>query len=111
MLKPVEKEEITSTVEIRDIFKISKIGTIAGCYVTDGKIIRNDKVRILRDGFEIFNGSIDSLKRHKDDVKEVDSGFECGISFQGFNDLKQGDICESYKIVEVKRKLESAIID
>lgn len=108
MLKPIEKEEITASVMVRDIFKISKIGTIAGCYVADGKINRNDKVRLIRDGFEVFNGTIDSLKRHKDDAKEVDTGFECGISLQAFNDIRVGDIIEAYKIVEIKRKLESA---
>ena len=105
MLTPDIKEEITSTVEVRAIFKISKLGTIAGCYVQNGKITRNDKVRVLRDGFEIYKGTLASLKRIKDDVREVDSGYECGIGVQGFNDLEMGDIIEGYKTIEVKRKL------
>jgi translation initiation factor IF-2 len=105
MLTPDIKEEITSTVEVRAIFKISKLGTIAGCYVQNGKITRNDKVRVLRDGFEIYKGTLASLKRVKDDVREVDSGYECGIGVQGFNDLEMGDIIEGYKTIEVKRKL------
>jgi translation initiation factor IF-2 len=105
MLTPDIKEEITSTVEVRAIFKISKLGTIAGCYVQNGKITRNDKVRVLRDGFEIYKGTLASLKRIKDDVREVDSGYECGIGVHGFNDLEMGDIIEGYKTVEVKRKL------
>jgi len=108
MLKPEEKEVITGTVEIRDVFKISRLGTIAGCYVQDGKITRNDKVRLLRDGLVIWNGSIASLRRHKDDVREVEQGFECGISLEGMNDVKVSDIIESYAMVEVKRKLETA---
>ncbi|MBS1561857.1 MAG: translation initiation factor IF-2 [Bacteroidetes bacterium] len=105
LLSPDLKEEITATVEVRAIFKISKLGTIAGCYVTNGKITRNDKVRILRDGFEIYKGTLASLKRVKDDVREVDTGYECGVGVNGFNDLEVGDIIESYKTVEIKRKL------
>ncbi len=105
MLTPDIKEEITSGVEVRAIFKISKLGTIAGCYVLTGKITRNDKVRVLRDGFEIFKGTLQSLKRIKDDVREVDAGYECGIALNGFNDLEVGDIIEGYKTIEVKRKL------
>ncbi len=105
MLTPDIKEEITSSVEVRAIFKISKLGTIAGCYVQTGKITRNDKVRVLRDGFEIFKGTLASLKRVKDDVREVDAGYECGIGLQSFNDLEVGDIIEGYKTIEVKRKL------
>ena len=105
MLTPDIKEEITSGVEVRAIFKISKLGTIAGCYVLTGKITRNDKVRVLRDGFEIFKGTLSSLKRVKDDVREVDAGYECGIALNGFNDLEVGDIIEGYKTIEVKRKL------
>ncbi len=105
MLTPDVKEEITATVEVRALFKISKLGTIAGCYVQSGTINRNDKVRVLRDGFEIFKGTLASLRRVKDDVREVDAGYECGINIQGFNDLSTGDIIEAYKTVEVKRKL------
>lgn len=105
MLTPDIKEEITATVEVRATFKISRLGTIAGCMVQSGKITRNDKVRILRDGFEIYKGTLASLKRVKDDVREVDAGYECGIGVNGFNDLEVGDIIEAYKTVEVKRKL------
>ena len=106
MLAPDISEEVTSTIEIRQVFKVPKIGNIAGCYVLDGKVTRNSKVRLLRDGFVIFDGGISSLKRIKDDVKEVESGYECGISLENFNDVKVGDIIEGYKIVETKRKLE-----
>ena len=82
-----------------------KIGLIAGCYILDGKINRNNKVRLLRDGFVIFDGGISSLKRIKDDVREVESGYECGIGLENFNDVKVGDIIEGYRIVETKRKL------
>jgi translation initiation factor IF-2 len=105
LLSPDIKEEITATVEVRALFKISKLGTIAGCYVQSGKINRNDKVRVLRDGFEIFKGTLQSLKRVKDDVREVDTGYECGININGFNDLSIGDIIEAYKTIEIKRKL------
>jgi translation initiation factor IF-2 len=105
MLTPDIKEEITATVEVRALFKISKVGTIAGCYVQNGTINRNDKVRVLREGFEIFKGTLQSLRRIKDDVREVDAGYECGININGFNDLSIGDIIEAYKTVEVKRKL------
>ncbi|MBS1516934.1 MAG: translation initiation factor IF-2 [Bacteroidetes bacterium] len=105
MLAPDISEEVTATVEIRQVFKVPKIGNIAGCYVQDGKINRNNKVRLLRDGFEIFKGGISSLKRIKDDVREVESGYECGIGLENFNDIKVGDIIEAYKIVETKRKL------
>jgi len=108
LLAPEEKEEVTATVEVRETFKVPKIGTIAGCYVQDGKIVRNNKVRLLRDGIEVFNGGLASLRRFKDDVREVDSGYECGIGLENFNDLKVGDVIEAYKIVEVKRKLEKA---
>ncbi len=105
MLEPEISEEITATVEVRDVFKIPKIGNIAGCYVQDGKIVRNNKVRLVRDGFVIFDGNILSLKRIKDDVREVESGYECGIGLENFNDIKVGDIIEAYKIIETKRKL------
>ena len=108
MLKPEFKEVITATVEVRDIFKISRVGTIAGCYVQDGKIVRNDKIRLLRDGLEVFSGSISSLRRIKDDAREVEQGYECGITLDGMNDIKQGDVIEAFKMVEVKRKLETA---
>jgi len=106
LLEPDKSEEILATVEVRDTFKVPKIGTIAGCYVLDGKVVRNNKVRLLREGLVIFNGSILALKRFKDDVREVEAGFECGISLENFNDIKVSDIIESYTIVETKRKLE-----
>jgi translation initiation factor IF-2 len=105
MLEPEISEEITATVEVRDVFKIPKIGNVAGCYVQDGKIVRNNKVRLVREGFVIFDGNILSLKRLKDDVREVESGYECGIGLENYNDVKVGDIIEAYKIVETKRKL------
>ena len=106
LLEPDKSEEVIATVEVRETFKVPKIGMVAGCYVTDGKVIRNGKVRLLRDGLTIFDGSINALKRFKDDVREVEQGFECGISLENFNDIKVGDVIESYKIVETKRKLE-----
>jgi translation initiation factor IF-2 len=108
LLAPEEKEEVTATVEVRDIFKVPKAGTIAGCYVVDGKIMRNNKVRLLRDGMEVFSGGISSLRRFKDDVREVETGYECGIGLENFNDVKTGDIIEAFKIVEIKRKLGAA---
>lgn len=105
LLAPTISEEITATVEVRDTFKVPKIGTIAGCYVTDGKIMRNNKVRLLRDGIAVFDGTLASLKRFKDDVREVEQGFECGVGLENFNDVKVGDVLEAYKLVETKRKL------
>lgn len=106
LLRPEIKEEIRGTADVREVFKIAKVGTIAGSYVIDGKIERNNPVRVIRDGIVIFNGQIDALKRFKDDVKEVATGYECGITVQNFNDLKVGDQIESYLITEQKRKLE-----
>lgn len=105
MLAPEKNEEITGTAEVRDIFKVPKIGLIAGCHIQDGKIMRNNKVRLIRDGIQVFEGGISSLKRFKDDVREVEAGFECGIGLENFNDVKVGDTIEAYKIVETKRKL------
>ncbi len=105
LLAPTVSEEVTATVEVRETFKIPKVGTVAGCYVKDGTISRNNKVRLIRDGIVVYEGTIASLKRFKDDVREVAEGFECGIGLEGFNDIKVGDILESYKIVETKRKL------
>lgn len=105
MLAPDVSEEIVGTVEIRQVFKVPKIGNVAGCYVLDGKIVRNNRVRLIRDGFKIFEGNVSSLKRVKDDVREVESGYECGIGLENFNDVKTGDIIESFKLVETKRKL------
>ncbi|MDA0986342.1 MAG: translation initiation factor IF-2 [Bacteroidetes bacterium] len=102
---PTISEEVTATIEIRDIFKVPKVGNVAGCYVTDGTITRNNKIRLIRDGINVFEGHILSLKRFKDDVREVAQGFECGIGLDGFNDIKTGDTIESFQIVETKRKL------
>ncbi|MEP1150576.1 MAG: translation initiation factor IF-2 [Balneola sp.] len=108
LLSPELKEQILGNVEVREIFKVSKVGTIAGCYVLDGKIDRNNPVRIIREGVVIYDGAVGALKRFKDDVKEVAAGYECGISIQGYNDIKVGDNFESYKITEEKRTLEDA---
>jgi len=108
MLSPEISEEVMGMVEVREVFKVSKVGTIAGCYVTEGKVHRNNPIRIIRDGVVIWDGEIDSLKRFKDDVKEVQTGYECGISIVNFNDIKVGDEFESYMIKEEKRKLEDA---
>ena len=91
--------------EVLETFKISKVGTIAGCMVRDGKLTRSAKVRVIRDGIVVYTGTLGSLKRMKDDVKEVATGFDCGLSVNGFNDIKIGDMVEAYQIVEVKRKL------
>ncbi len=106
MLAPKEVEKITGNVEIREVFKITKVGTIAGCYVTDGKIFRNSKIRIIRDGVVVYTGELASLKRFKDDVKEVAYGYECGLNINNFNDIREGDNVEAYEIVEVKRTLK-----
>ena len=108
LLEPEKSEEVTCTVEVRDVFKVPKIGNIAGSFVQDGKITRNTKVRLLREGLVIFDGNIASLKRIKDDVREVEAGYECGIGLENFNDIKVGDVIEGYKIVETKRKLTTA---
>jgi len=105
MLSPEIKEEIVSTVEVREIFKVKKVGTIAGCMVKEGKINRNTKIRVIRDGIVIYTGLLGSLKRFKDDVKEVVSGYECGLNIDGFNNITEGDIIEGYKEVEEKRTL------
>jgi translation initiation factor IF-2 len=106
MLSPELKEEITGTAEIRETFKISKIGTIAGCMVTSGKIYRSSGIRLIRDGIVIHTGTLTSLKRFKDDAKEVSKGYDCGIQLKNYNDIQEGDILESYREVEVKKKLK-----
>ncbi len=106
MLSPELKEEITGNAEIRETFKISKIGTIAGCMVTSGKIFRNSGIRLIRDGVVLFTGELTSLKRFKDDVKEVAKGYDCGIQIKNYNDIQEGDIIEAFKEVEVKKKLK-----
>ncbi len=105
MLAPEFEEKVVCNIEIREVFNITKVGTVAGCYVLDGKVMRNTKVRIIRDGIVVHQGSLGSLKRFKDDVKEVASGYECGLNIADFNDIKAGDIIEGYDMVEIKAKL------
>lgn len=106
MLAPEMKEEILGTAEIREIFKISKVGSIAGCMVMDGKIARNSKIRIIREGVVVFTGELLALKRFKDDVKEVSKGYDCGIQIKGYNDIEERDIIESFHEVAIKKKLK-----
>ena len=112
MLEPTKEEKIQGQVEVRETYKISKIGTIAGCYVTEGKIFRNSHIRIIRDGIVVYPtkegvvGEISGLKRFKEDAKEVKFGFECGITIKNFNDIKVGDIIEPYEVIEVKQTLK-----
>ena len=105
MLEPEQKEVVTATAEVQETFKISKVGTIAGCIVREGKLQRTAKVRVIRDGIVVYTGELGSLKRFKDDVKEVHMGMDCGLNIQGYNDIKVGDIVEAYTIEEIKRKL------
>jgi len=106
LLEPEIEERETATVEVREVFKITKVGTVAGCYVTSGKIFRNNKIRLVREGVVVHSGELESLKRFKDDVKDVNYGYECGISIKNWSDIQEGDIIESYEIVEIKRKLK-----
>ncbi|MEO5776178.1 MAG: translation initiation factor IF-2 [Flavobacterium sp.] len=106
MLSPEMKEEVTGTAEIREIFKVSKVGTIAGCMVTDGKIFRNSKIRIIREGVVVFTGELATLKRFKDDVKDVAKGYDCGIQIKNYNDIEQLDLIEAFQEVEVKKKMK-----
>ena len=103
MLAPVYEEKVIGNVEVRQTFKVSSIGTIAGCYVLDGKVERNAGVRVIRENVVIHDGKLASLKRFKDDVKEVTKGFECGMQIEKYNDIKEGDIIEVYVMEEVKR--------
>ena len=105
LLEPTEKEVITGNIEIREVFKISKVGTVAGCFVLDGFVKRNNQIRVIRDGIVTYTGNIGQLKRFKDDVAEVKFGYECGLSIKGFNDIKEGDVIEGFEIQEVKRTL------
>jgi translation initiation factor IF-2 len=105
LLSPEQKESVIGMVEIREVFKISKVGSIAGCYVQDGVIRRNSMVRVLRNNVVIHSGELDSLKRFKDDVKEVKNNFECGLSIKNFNEIEVGDMLEVFEVVEVARKL------
>ena len=106
MLSPELEEKIVSNIEVREVFKISKIGTIAGCMVLDGSLTKNTEVRLIRDGIVVYTGKLSSLKRFKDDVNEVKKGYECGISIENFNDIKVGDIIEGFQQVEIKRVLK-----
>jgi translation initiation factor IF-2 len=106
MLSPEMKEEITGTAEIREIFKVTKVGSIAGCMVTDGKIFRNSKIRLIREGVVIYTGELATLKRFKDDVKEVAKGYDCGMQIKNYNDIKEYDLIEAFQEVEVKKKLK-----
>ena len=106
MLSPEMREEITGNAEIRETFKISKIGTIAGCMVTSGKIFRNSGIRIIRESVVVYTGELATLKRFKDDVKEVSKGYDCGMQIKNYNDIKIGDVLEAYQEVAVKKKLK-----
>lgn len=106
MLKPIVKEQVTATIEVRQVYHISKVGVVAGAYVTEGKVKRTDKARLIRDGIVVFTGEINALKRFKDDVKEVTTNFECGISLTNCNDIKEGDIIETFEEIEIKQKLK-----
>ena len=105
MLAPERKENVLGLVEVRQVFRISKVGTVAGCYVTEGLVRRGARVRVLRDHVVIHDGELDSLKRFKEDVREVKSGFECGLSLRSYNDLQIGDQLEVYEVQEVARTL------
>ena len=105
MLKPIIKEEQTGTLEVRQVYHISKVGTVAGAFVIDGKVHRSDKARLIRDGIVKFTGEINALKRFKDDVKEVTTNFECGISLTNCNDILEGDLIETFHEIEIKQKL------
>jgi len=106
MLAPTIEEKILGNAQIREVFKITKVGTVAGCMVTDGKLVRNAKIRLIRDGVVVFSGALSSLKRFKDDAKEVATGFDCGLTINNYNDLREGDYVEAYEEVEVKRTLK-----
>jgi translation initiation factor IF-2 len=105
MLSARIEEQVVGTAEIREVFKITKVGTIAGCFMLEGKVSRNSRVRVIRDGIVVFTGLLGSLKRFKDDVKEVVKGYECGLNIDKFNDIKEGDLIEAFEEVEVKQTL------
>ena len=105
MLSPEIKEEILGTAEVLETYHITKVGTVAGCIVKEGKLKRSSKIRLIRDGIVIYSGDLGSLKRFKDDVKEVTTGFECGLNITHYNDVKIGDLVEAYEEVEVKKTL------
>ena len=103
MLAPEFKEEVLGHATVRQTFKVSSVGTIAGSYVTDGKIVRNAEVRLVRNGIVIYEGKLSSLKRFKDDAREVATGYECGITLENYNDIKEDDVIEAFQVVEVER--------
>ena len=105
MLAPEQKEQVTGTVEIRQVITVSKVGNIAGCMVTDGVVKRDSRIRLIRNNVVIHTGELSSLKRFKDDVKEVRMGFECGLMIKGFNEISEGDTLECYDVVEIARSL------
>ena len=105
MLAPEKKENMLGMIEVRQVFKISKVGVVAGCYVVEGIVRRGASIRVLRDNVVIHAGTLDTLKRFKEDVKDVKAGFECGLSVQGYSDIKEKDQIEAYEVVEVKRSL------
>jgi translation initiation factor IF-2 len=105
LLEPKIEKKTVCNIEVREVFKITGVGTIAGCYVLDGKIHRNTKVNLVRDGIVVYTGELASLKRFKDDAKEVAAGYECGLSIKNYNDIRTGDIIEGFEEVEVKRTL------
>jgi translation initiation factor IF-2 len=105
MLTPDKKEEILGNAEIRQVLRVSKVGSIAGCMVTSGRVVRSAKLRLLRNNVVVFTGELDSLKRFKDDAKEVKEGFECGLTIKGYNDIVEGDILEFFEIKEIARTL------
>ena len=105
LLAPTLQEKAMGRIEIRETFHVSKVGTVAGCYVLDGKVMRNAKARLVRDNIVIWEGTLNSLKRFKDDVKEVQAGYECGLGLENYNDIKVGDILEAYEMEEVKTTL------
>ncbi len=109
MLEPILREEVVGTAEVRKVFRVPKVGTVAGCYVTSGRISRNDNVRIMRDGIEIYSGKLASLKRFKDDVKEVQSGYECGLKVENYEDIKEGDQIEAFVVHKIAQKLDATV--
>ena len=106
MLSPEIKEVVTGSAEVQKVFKISKVGTIAGCLVREGKVRRTSKVRVIREGIVVHTGELESLKREKDDAKEVTSGMECGLNVANYNDVQEGDVIEAFDEIEVARKLQ-----
>jgi translation initiation factor IF-2 len=105
LLEPIYKENVIGRADVKEVFRIPKVGSIAGCYVTDGHIVRNANVRLLRDDVVVFDGKLSSLRRFKEDAKEVQNGYECGIGLENFQDIKSGDVFEVYEIEEMEAEL------